>query len=280
MNKTSIKHIICTALKEDLPQGDITTDAIVPLKSRSRAIIFVKENAVLSGLPLAQQIFKHLDRNIHLRAHVKEGDVIQKNTVVLTLEGRTRAILTGERTSLNFLSYLSAVATQTRKFVDQVRPYKAQILDTRKTTPTLRFLERYAVRTGGGVNHRDNLSQTIMVKDNHWMASDERSMADMINKIKRRHKVPVIVEVDNLKQLQEILNTKADVVLLDNMSPALVRQAIAMRKKSQSSVLFEVSGSINIGNVREYAKTGVERISVGALTHSRRSIDFSLEIIQ
>ena len=280
MTKNDIKRIVLLSLREDLPLGDITTNSIVPSENRSRARIFVKENAVLCGLPLAQEIFKQLSPKMRLRCLVHEGSILRKNTTILTLEGRTRAILTGERTALNFLSYLSAIATQTRRFVDQVHPYKVKILDTRKTTPTLRFLERYAVRIGGGVNHRENLSQAVMIKDNHWMSSRELSMDDEIGRIKRLHKVPVIVEVDNLKQLRAILNTKTDIILLDNMSPALVRKAVAMRKKLKSSVLFEVSGGINIGNVREYAKTGVERISVGELTHSRRSVDFSLEIMR
>ena len=168
MNKITLENVIRLALHEDIHEGDVTTNSIVSPTSVSRAVIFSKENAVLSGVGVASQVFRHLDKKIKFRIHAKDGDLIKKNVPVITLEGRSRAILTGERTALNFLSYLSGIATNTRSFVNKVHPYKVQILDTRKTTPTLRFLERYAVRCGGGYNHRDNLSDMAMIKDNHW----------------------------------------------------------------------------------------------------------------
>lgn len=278
MNKATIKHLVRLALREDLPKGDITTNSLVHVQSRSKARIFTKDPATVCGLEIAALVFKTLAPDIRLLSTIKDAQKVPINTTVLTIEGSTRAILTGERTALNFLSYLSAIATKTREFVDKVRPYKVKILDTRKTTPTLRYLERYAVRCGGGFNHRDNLSDAVMIKDNHWVCSHQGSLTDAIAGIKQKYKVPLIVEVDDLIQLAGILQSKADIVLLDNMKPATVRKAVAMRRKFKSGVLFEVSGGVTVNNVRDYASTGVERISIGELTHSRRSVDFSLEI--
>lgn len=278
MDKIRIKDLVRLALREDIPKGDITTNSIVPLNDRATARIFVKETSVVCGLDFVSMVFKQLDPKVRLHFHIKDGQKAHKNTTILTIHGRTRAILTGERTALNFLSYLSAIATKTHLFVEKIHPYKSQILDTRKTTPTLRSLERYAVRCGGGTNHRDNLSEAVMIKDNHWSTLPKNSLFKTIDRIKHQHKVPVIVEVDNLVQLKEILQSKADVILLDNMTPAIIRKAVAMRKKINSRILFEVSGGVTIHNVRTFASTGIERISVGGLTHSREAIDFSLEI--
>ena len=279
MNKITLENVIRLALLEDIQNGDVTTNSLVPPKRASRAVIFSKENAVLSGVEVACQVFRHLDKKIKLRIHAKDGDLIKRNMPVMTLEGRSRTILTGERTALNFLSYLSGIATKTRSFVDKIRPHKVQILDTRKTTPTLRFLERYAVRCGGGYNHRDNLSDMAMIKDNHWLCSENEPISNVVKKIQNKTDVAIVVEVDNLTQLQDALQSPADVILLDNMKPETVRKAVHMRKEFKSSVLLEVSGGIQLENVREYARTGVDRISIGSLTHSRQAIDFSMELV-
>ena len=279
MNKITLENVIRLALHEDIQAGDVTTNSIVSPQSISRAVIFSKENAVLSGVGVASQVFRHLDKKIKFRIHAKDGDLIKKNVPVITLEGRSRTILTGERTALNFLSYLSGIATNTRSFVDKVRPYKVQILDTRKTTPTLRFLERYAVRCGGGYNHRDNLSEMAMIKDNHWLCSEKESIVNVIKKLRNNTDVAIVVEVDSLTQLQDALQSQADVILLDNMKPETIRKAVGMRKGFKSSVLLEVSGGIRLENVRDYARTGVDRISIGSLTHSRQAIDFSMELV-
>lgn len=278
MDKLTIDRLIRSALAEDINDGDVTTNAIVSPNAGAAAVIFPKEKAVLCGVEIACQVFRHLDKKIKCRIHAKDGAAIGPNKPVLTLEGKTRAILTGERTALNFLSYLSAVATKTRQFVDRVRPYPTQILDTRKTTPTLRFLERYAVHCGGGVNHRDHLSAMAMIKDNHWLCS-QGSIVEAVQKVRRHKDVAVIVEVDHLNQLVQAFQSGADVILLDNMNPETVRKAIVMRRQFKSRVLFEVSGGIHLGNVKDYAKTGVERISIGGLTHSRQAIDFSMELL-
>ena len=279
MNKITLENVIRLALHEDIQEGDVTTDSIVSPQSCSRAVIFSKESAVLCGVTVASQVFRHVDKKIKFRIHAKDGELIKRNAPVITLEGRSRAILTGERTALNFLSYLSGIATKTRSFVDKIRPYKVQILDTRKTTPTLRFLERYAVRCAGGYNHRDNLSQMAMIKDNHWLCSGKESFINVVKKLRNNTDVAIVVEVDGLIQLQDALQSQADVILLDNMKPVTIRKAVGMRKQFKSHVLLEVSGGIHLGNVREYARTGVERISIGSLTHSRQAIDFSMELV-
>jgi nicotinate-nucleotide pyrophosphorylase (carboxylating) len=279
MNKLTLENVIRLALYEDIHEGDVTTNSIVSPQSVSRAVIFSKENAILSGVGVASQVFRHLDKKVKLRIHAKDGDLIKKNAPVITLEGRSRTILTGERTALNFLSYLSGIATTTRSFVDKIRPYKVQILDTRKTTPTLRFLERYAVRCGGGYNHRDNLSEMAMIKDNHWLCSGSKSIVNVVKELRNKTDVAIVVEVDNLTQLQDALQSPADVILLDNMKPETIRKAVGMRKQFKSSVLLEVSGGIRLENVRDYARTGVDRISIGSLTHSRQAIDFSMELV-
>ena len=280
MDRISLDHIIELALKEDIPRGDVTTDSIISPRDKSRAVIFTKEPAVLCGVEIVSQVFRRLDRSVKFRVHAKDGDPIKRNSKVITLEGKTRAILSAERTALNFLSYLSAIATQTKEFVDQTRPYKVRILDTRKTTPTLRFLERYAVRCGGGYNHRNNLSEMAMIKDNHLLCSKNELIGDLVGKVRQSANVAIVVEVDDLKQLKEALMTKIDVILLDNMTPATVRKAVIMRDHLNSGILLEVSGGIQLNNVRAYARTGVERISIGGLTQSRRAIDFSMEIAQ
>ena len=280
MDRISLDHIIELALKEDIPRGDVTTDSIISPRDKSRAVIFTKEPAVLCGVEIVSQVFRRLDSSVKFRVHAKDGDSIKRNSRVITLKGKTRAILSAERTALNFLSYLSAIATQTKEFVDQTRPYKVRILDTRKTTPTLRFLERYAVRCGGGYNHRDNLSEMAMIKDNHLLCSKNELIGDLVGKVRQSANVAIVVEVDDLKQLKEALMTKIDVILLDNMTPATVRKAVIMRDHLNSGILLEVSGGIQLNNVRAYARTGVERISIGGLTQSRRAIDFSMEIAQ
>ena len=199
--------------------------------------------------------------------------------MIATVYGKTRALLTGERVALNFLSYLSAIATNTHLFVKAVRPYKVIILDTRKTTPTLRYLERLAVRVGGGENHRLNLHAMAMVKDNHLVScTPQRSIREIVYSLKQKMRKKVILEVTTLGQFQQALTAKVDIVLLDNMTPRQIHRAVVLRDKINPYVLLEASGGITLRNVRQYARTGVNRISIGALTHSRQAVDMSLEI--
>ena len=274
---SSIDRIIRQALAEDLAGGDVTTNALVSRTHVSQAVIISKEDAVVCGLEIAKRVFRSLDPKISIKLLVQDGQKIKKNQKVLRIKGCTRTLLSAERVALNFLSYLSAIATTTNHFVAKTKPYSAQILDTRKTTPTLRTLERYAVRCGRGHNHRDNLHDMVMIKDNHLAMSD-RSLRETVNTACKKTNVSVEIEVDTLSQFKEALSTRADIILLDNMTPAMIKKAVAMRNRLKSSVLLEASGGINLSNVRNYAKTGVDRISIGELTHSRRAIDFSMEI--
>jgi nicotinate-nucleotide pyrophosphorylase (carboxylating) len=279
--KTSVPldRVIRQALLEDAAFRDITTNTFVPKDHRSSAVIFSKNEAVVSGIEIAKRVFMMLDRNIAVRVLVKDGQKIRKGQKVLIVKGRTRALLSGERTALNFLSYLSAIATKTNAFVTKVKPFKAQILDTRKTTPTLRFLERYAVRCGGGFNHRDDLAVMMMVKDNHRAVLGSGSLSGSVNNAARTTDVAIEVEVDTWAQFQDALTSRADIILLDNMTPAMIKKAVALRNKTAKRILLEASGGISLANVRRYAQTGVDRISVGELTHSRQAVDFSMEAV-
>lgn len=278
MNNKAIQQVIRTALREDIQTGDVTTNSLVSTAHVSKAVIFSKEPAVLCGVEIACEVFQMLNRNVTCEPFAQDGQEIKPRKPVLSLAGSSRALLTGERTALNFLSYLSAIATKTSHFVKQVRPYPCKILDTRKTTPTLRFLERYAVRTGGGHNLRNDLCEMAMIKDNHWLIAGRKKIEEGIRLI-RKKRLPIELEVDNLEQLREAFDWNVDIILLDNMPPETVKKAVLLRKQLSKKVLLEVSGGINLENVRSYAKTGVDRISIGGLTHSRSAIDFSMEIV-
>ena len=275
MKNTFLNTIVGLALAEDLGSGDITTNSLIPKLARAKACIILKSAGVVCGLSTAEVVFKTLNKNIKFQCKVFEGVRVKKGTVVAVVEGSARAILSGERVALNLLAHLSAVATSTRAFVDAIKPYKTKIMDTRKTTPLLRHLERYAVRTGGGVNHRFDLSQMVMIKDNHRHMA---SLSDAVKTIKSKTNKTIEVEVDTLDQFKEALNSKADIILLDNMTPAQVRQAVALRQQLNPRILLEASGNINIDNVRAYAAAGVERISIGSLTTAPSRIDISLDL--
>lgn len=279
MKPEYVKTIVQLALAEDLGEGDITTDNLVSLRSRSKACLIAKADGVICGVDLAREVFKTLNPTVIFRALVKDGKKVSRGDAIAEISGPTRVLLSGERVALNLLSSLSGIATQTRTFVDKIKPYKASIMDTRKTTPLLRQLERYAVRMGGGVNHRFNLNDMAMIKDNHRAACGARDMNEVINTLKKKIKAKIEVEVDDLDQLKEILHSKADIILLDNMTPQQIAQAVILRNKAKSRILLEASGGITLKNVKRYAATGVDRISVGALTHSRGALDISMEFI-
>ncbi len=280
MKPEYVKTIIQLALAEDIGEGDITTDNLVPSNSRSKARLISKSDGIICGVNLAREVFKALNSKIIFRPLIKDGQAVHKGSIIAEISGPTRALLSGERVALNLLSFLSGIATQTRLFVKKIKPYKAAIMDTRKTTPLLRQLQRYAVRTGGGVNHRFNLNDMALVKDNHRVACGARHMNEAISTLRKRTKEKIEVEVDDLNQLKEILDSKVDIILLDNMTPKQVAQAVYLRQKAKSRVLLEASGGITIKNIRQYAAAGVDRISVGALTHSHRALDISMEFIQ
>ncbi len=282
MDTKYIKYLAAFSLKEDLGiNGDITTSALVPKSRRSTAVLVSKSSGIISGLDLAKAVFRTLDPDCCFKCSIKDGGRVKSGAVIAEVTGSSRAILTGERTALNFLSYLSGIATTTRQFVDAVKGYKVKILDTRKTTPLLRYAERYAVACGGGVNHRYDLSSMAMIKDNHRLLVKEGriSLNEAVNKIKAQSKVKVELEVDTLQELAEAFLTKADIILLDNMSPSQTRQAVLMRNRLNKKIILESSGGINLSNVVLYAKAGVERVSIGSLTHSRQALDISLELV-
>ncbi len=279
MQKNALKKIVRQALKEDIANGDITTHLLIHKNQISKAFIVTREKAVISGLDVVREVFKILHPAIRIYFHCKNGQRVKPHTKLLTLFGKTQALLTGERVALNFLSHLSGIATLTAQFVKNV-PGHIKILDTRKTTPGLRFLERQAVRSGGGFNHRTNLNDMVLIKDNHKIAcKNKMPLSQMVQLAKSRTRKPVEIEVGNLKEFNEALNTRADIILLDNMAPADIRKAVKSAGAIHPRPLLEISGRINLKNIRSYAQTGVDRISIGALTHSIKSIDMSLELL-
>ncbi len=278
MKPKYVKTIIRLALAEDIGQGDITTDNLIPLNSRGKARLISKADGVICGVNLARLVFKTLNSKVTFRALIKDGQQVHRGDIIAEISGSTRALLSGERVAINLLSFLSGIATQTRLFVNKVKPYKTDIMDTRKTTPLLRQMERYAVRCGGGVNHRFNLNDMAIIKDNHRVICKGKSMNEVVKNLKKKMKTKVGVEVDNLKQLKEILNSGADIILLDNMPPQQAARAVQICRQAKTRALLETSGGITLKNVRQYAATGVDRISIGALTHSRQSFDISMEL--
>ena len=274
-----IQNIVRAALAEDIGAGDITTDTAIPTDQSAEASIVAKEPCVVAGLPLVAEVFAQVDRAVIVKLLVGEGDFVEQGTRACVLNGPARGILTGERAALNFLQRLSGIATLTRQFVNEVAGTKAKILDTRKTTPTLRGLEKYAVAVGGGTNHRLGLYDAVMIKDNHRVVLARlgpRALGDAVAAARKNHPAaPVIIEADTLEQVEEALAAAADHILLDNMTPDELREAVALVAGRAKT---EASGGITFHTARAIAETGVDYISVGALTHSARAVDFSLEM--
>jgi len=266
-----LDRVVAAALAEDVGGGDLTTDGVVPAGARCSAELLVKESGVLSGVQAAARVFRTLDPGVQVEALVEEGARIVGPVAVARLEGPARAILTGERTALNLLGRLSGIATLTSRYVGAVAGTRARILDTRKTTPGLRTLERYAVRCGGGSNHRFGLHDAILLKENHLRIAGgiASAVADL------RNGRPIEVEAETLAEVAEALEAGVDRVLLDNMSVEDVGRAVELAARR---VPLEASGGITLANVRAYAETGVDFISIGALTHGARSLDVSLEV--
>ena len=270
-----VEHAVAIALAEDLGSaGDITTDAIVPEGTRGRAAIVFREAGVIAGLPLAEAAFRSLDPQVAFTVIAADGNKVGAGTAVARVAATERALLTAERTALNFLGRLSGIATLTAKYVAAVKGTRARITCTRKTTPGIRVLEKYAVRAGGGINHRFGLYDAVLVKDNHIAAAG--GIANALAELRTHvgHMVKVEVEVDTLAQLEQALRYPIDAVLLDNMDIATLKKAVAL---IGGRVTTEASGGVTLETVGEIAKTGVDLISVGALTHSPKNLDSSLE---
>lgn len=274
MNYLGLDNFLLEALKEDIGTGDITTECCVPEAAQSRAVFRCKQGGVICGLEVARRVFALLDADVQFSVEAAEGQKVQKGDVVAIISGASRSILSGERVALNLLQHMSGVATQTARLVKQVAGTKAVVVDTRKTTPGMRVLEKYAVRMGGGTNHRFNLSDGVLIKDNHIVAAG--GIANAVKNVRATapHTLKIEVETTNLDEVQEAINVGADIIMLDNMSCADMKRAvefIAGRAK------VEASGNMGSRNIREVAEAGVDLISIGALTHSVMAMDISLQ---
>jgi nicotinate-nucleotide pyrophosphorylase (carboxylating) len=269
---------IAAALKEDIGQGDITTDFFVPETLHATGRITARENAVIAGTGAVAEVFRQIDPSIDIQIIRRDGDEVVAGDILLEVRGLARSILKAERVALNFLQRLCGIATLTRQFVDAIGNHPAKILDTRKTTPGLRALEKAAVVAGGGVNHRFGLYDMVLVKDNHLATLEGlSSLADRIFQLRRaRPNIRIEVEADDLEQARAFVEIDGiDVILLDNMTPAQIREAVALRK---DDIKFEASGGITLKNVKRVAATEVDYISIGGLTNAARAVDIGLEM--
>ena len=272
-----LTQMIRLALDEDLPAGDVTTDAMIGPEKGGKAALIAREETVLAGLPVFKEVFVTLNPEMGFEEFFKDGDLVPAGETVCTIIGPFHALLKGERTALNFLQRMSGIATLTRQYVEKTKGSKAQVLDTRKTVPGHRWSDKYAVRTGGGSNHRFNLSDGILIKDNHIAAAGSIKTAVALAKKNAPHTLNVEVEVEDLKGLEEALAAGAHIIMLDNMSLSQMQKAVQM---VNGRALIEASGGINLKTIEDVAETGVDYISVGELTHSPKAADFSLEIVE
>jgi nicotinate-nucleotide pyrophosphorylase (carboxylating) len=269
-----VRNLIQTAIDEDLGRGDVTSEAIIAEDVMSQAQVISKESIVLAGMEIFASVYSNLDRTIGMRTHRRDGEVVLARTPIANLDGRARSLLAGERVALNFLQRLSGVATLTRRYVEAVKGYKVAIIDTRKTTPGWRILEKYAVRVGGGKNHRHDLGDGVLIKDNHIVAAGGIKAAVELARLRSHHLLKIEVEVETLAQVEEALQADVDVIMLDNMPLAMLIEAV---KVIAGRAIVEASGGISLENVEEVARTGVDLVSVGRLTHSAPAADIHLE---
>ncbi|MCH2377973.1 MAG: carboxylating nicotinate-nucleotide diphosphorylase [Pedosphaera sp.] len=273
----SIKQHVIAALSEDIGQGDATTEALIAADASGQAQIIAREALVVAGVALAEAVFSELDNEASIDGHIEDGEKVQSGDCLLTVTARLRALLTGERTALNFLQRLSGVATQSARYAEAVSGTGVLILDTRKTTPGWRMLEKYAVQCGGARNHRRGLDDMMLIKDNHLAAlSGEDRIAEAVHRARRASPdLKIEVEAETLEQAEQAVEAGADIVLLDNMTIEELRAAV---KLINGRTQTEASGGITLENIREGAETGVNYISAGALTHSARAVDISMKI--
>ncbi len=289
LDRYRVLPIIKAALKEDIGKGDITTSVLVDKFLSSRATIIAKEDCVVCGLKIAEWAMAQVDYSVRFKPNCNEGDFVGKDKELAFLEGRVSSILRAERTMLNFIGFLSGIATKTKTFADKAKPYGVKIMDTRKTYPLLRYLEKYAVSAGGGANHRMGLYDQVLIKDNHVKAvsfqlsavSKKLSLKELVETARKKSIKGTVIEIEvtNTAEFQDALQGKPDIIMLDNMTSEDVKACVEIRRMSKTKAMLEVSGGIDIDNIDRYASTGVDMISVGALTHSVKSIDVSLEIV-
>ncbi|SNT01713.1 nicotinate-nucleotide pyrophosphorylase [carboxylating] [Anaerovirgula multivorans] len=275
-NRFLVEKIIKNALIEDINYTDITTDILFNENNKAQAVMKAKEEGVVAGIKVVEMVFKLIDESIHFTAFKKDGDLVTKGESILELKGKTKNLLTGERLALNLIQRMSGIATKAKSYNDIIKGYPVRVVDTRKTTPGLRVLEKYAVRMGGCHNHRFNLSDAVLIKDNHIKAV--RSIKKAIEKCRENipHTAKIEVEVETIDQLREALEAKADIIMLDNMSVETMKEAVAITKKK---AILEASGNVIEERLLEIAKIGVDVISVGELTHSVKALDISMNII-
>jgi nicotinate-nucleotide pyrophosphorylase (carboxylating) len=275
-----LESLVKAALREDAPHGDITTHALLDPALHAQANVVAKQDLTLAGVAVLHAVYRALDPAVEVTAPFEDGATLEAGQTFATLQGPAHSILGGERVALNFLQHLSGIATLTSRFCAEIRHFPAILVDTRKTIPGLRRLEKWAVALGGGTNHRTSLSDGVLIKDNHLVLLEAQgtTLREACRKAKERlsHHFRICVEVETLEQIDQALDGGADVLLLDNMSPSLVRKAVGLVKGRAQT---EVSGGITLENVREYAATGVDSISIGALTHSAPAVDISLDVL-
>lgn len=273
-----LRRVVAVALDEDLGSGDITTDNLVPATTRARAAVVFRTAGVVCGIGVLEEVFRQLDENIAVDRYLPEGAQVPAGTTVASVRGTARAILKGERVALNFVQRMAATATATAEYVKAVAGLPVHVIDTRKTTPGLRHLEKYAIRVGGGRNHRFNLSDGVLVKDNHLAAlrNEDIGAVEALRMLRDRlpHTQRIEVEVDRIDQIPEVLEAGVDMILLDNMTPAQVREAVQLIAGRAAT---EVSGGVRLETVRAYAEAGINVVSVGALTHSTPALDVGLD---
>jgi len=277
-----VKSFVRSVLEEDIGEGDITTKNIIPPTHRIVAKIVAGESGIISGLPVAREVFKTLDKKCVWRAKFSDGDFVKKGQTVAVVKGLARAILTSERTVLNFLSHMSGIATLTKKFIKKMKKSNIKILDTRKTLPGLRLFEKYAVMCGGGCNNRLRLDEMVLIKDNHIKTCRklglpiEQVVKSLNTKIP--HDTEIEFEAQNMYEVMLALNSNVDIIMLDNMSYKRIKKAIKLIRQKNKNIQIEISGNINLKNIEKLSRLDVNRISIGSITHSAPALDFSLEI--
>jgi nicotinate-nucleotide pyrophosphorylase (carboxylating) len=279
MEKLIIDKIIKNALEEDLGWGDVTTDSTIPEAATIKGNFIAKAEGIVCGMEVCRRVFEIVDKDIEFQTLVTDGQRVYKGEVLAVINGSAGSILKGERTALNFFQRMSGIATMTEKYVSKITGFKARIVDTRKTAPGLRILDKYSVKVGGGFNHRFNLSDMVLIKDNHIKAAGGITPAVEAAKANVSHAVKIEVEVESIKELMEAIDVQADIIMLDNMSLDMMREAVSI---TRGRVLLEASGNMALEgdrNVRSVAETGVDIISVGALTNSVDSLDISLRFL-
>lgn len=276
LNQKEIERVILTALKEDIGVGDITTNLLIAKDQKAKAFFLAKENGIIAGLVIAKMVFQKLDKKIVWKSFVKDGDFVSAGKRIAEVKGSLRALLTGERTALNILQRMSGIATVANNFVKIVNGTNAKILDTRKTVPGLRMFDKYAVKIGGGTNHRFGLFDMVLIKDNHIKAAG--GITNAVAKIRKgiTKKIKIEVETSNLDEVREALKNKVEIIMLDNMPVAMMKEAV---KIIAGKAKVEASGNVNLKSIKAIAETGVDYISVGALTHSVKALDISMKIM-